>query len=70
MFMVIVLGQSGEMFMVIVLETKRFGCREMFMVIVLGQSGEMFMVIVLGQSGLDVVKCLWSLCWDKVFWLS
>ena len=30
----------------------------------------MFMVIVLGQSGLDVVKCLWSLCWDKVVWMS
>ena len=58
MLMVIVLGQSGEMFMVIVLETKRFGCREMFM------------VIVLGQSGLDVVKCLWSLCWDKVVWMA
>ena len=54
MLMVIVLGQSGEMFMVIVLETKRFGCREMFM------------VIVLGQSALAVVKCLWSLYWDKV----
>ena len=62
------------MFMVIVLETKRFGCREMFMVIVLETKWfgcrEMFMVIVLGQSGLDVVKYLWSLCWDKVVWMS